>query len=148
MWAAPSPGQVVLDYLRKLAKLEPGSGQAAFLHGFASSACPDFVEWWTVIWKYKADKCFPPLSYFWSECFTTATERELLLLPVSLVAGYLISCFHAHSVCYFYLNLLKSNHKFRSSVTTMIGSSMQPLPRQTVLDRGDTALHFHPCHKL
>lgn len=59
------------------------TNQQAAVRGFYSSACLSSIPGclgWTVTWK-KPNKPFPRLSYFWSVCFTTATERKAQQLP-------------------------------------------------------------------
>ena len=39
------------------------------------SSCPDFLQWWTTMWKYKSDKPFPFQLAFLSWCFITVVEN-------------------------------------------------------------------------
>jgi hypothetical protein len=71
------PGLVVLSSIREKAEQARASKPVRIsLHGFCISSCfltclhssPDFLWWWTAVWKCKPNKPFPPQLASWSWC--------------------------------------------------------------------------------
>jgi hypothetical protein len=70
------PGLVVLGSIRKKVEQARGSKPVTSLHGLCISSCfltclsssPDFLWWWTAMWKSKLNKPFPPQLASWSLC--------------------------------------------------------------------------------
>jgi len=77
LWVEPSLGwwSWVLEE-SKLSKPGEASQSVTSLHGLCTSSCfltclsssPDFLWWWTAMWKCKLNKPFPPLLASWSWC--------------------------------------------------------------------------------
>jgi hypothetical protein len=63
------PGLVVLGSIRKQAEQARGSkpGSNILPLTYVSSS-PDFLWWWTAMWKCKLNKPFPPQLISWSWC--------------------------------------------------------------------------------
>jgi hypothetical protein len=75
--AGSIPGPVVLGSIRKQAEQARGSKAVTSSHGLCISSCfltclsssPDFLWWWTEMWKCKLNKPFPPHLASSSWCF-------------------------------------------------------------------------------
>jgi hypothetical protein len=70
------PGLVVLGSIKRQTEQVSGSKPVTSLHGLCISSCfltclsfsPDFLWWWTAMWKCKLNKPFPPQLASWSWC--------------------------------------------------------------------------------
>ena len=85
------PWQVGLGCLRKVAVYKHGSEPVSgFLYDVCLSSCPDFPQWWSMTWKYKPNKPFPPLSCFWI-VFLSQQQKSKLKQPGTCDSPTLIS---------------------------------------------------------
>jgi hypothetical protein len=78
------PGLTVLGSIRKQAVQARGSKPISNIPPWLLyqrlpyvSSCPDFLRWWTAMWKCKLNKPFPPQLASWSWCFVQEDKPQL-----------------------------------------------------------------------
>ena len=91
-WMVPSMGFYKkkpgwASYGKQASKQHPFMASASvpasmFLPCFSS--CPDYLQWWTVLWKCKSKKPFPPPSFFWLWCIF---QSNRILRQIALNSG-------------------------------------------------------------
>jgi len=95
------PGLVVLGSIREQTEQARGSKPASnTLHGLCISSCfltclsssPDFLWWWTAMWKCKLDKPFPPQLASWSWCLCRNRNPKTQIIFFNFTCWLLCLC--------------------------------------------------------